>query len=152
SFGGVVWVMWGRLGDDNRPGAMALVGLATVCIVTAALIFKRLPADRDLLVLNGGQLTAAGVALALPSLAWEPLGGVHRTPGFVGAWLYLIAAISWLAMGLWFWLLRHGDATQASAYFFLNPVFGLLLGALFLGEPMSAVDFAATAAVALGIY
>ena len=42
SFGGVTWVMWGRLGDDNRPSAMMLVGLAAVCIVTAALIFKRL--------------------------------------------------------------------------------------------------------------
>ena len=136
SFGGVTWVMWGRLGDDNRPSAMMLVGLAAVCIVTAALIFKRLSPDRDLMVLNGGQLLVAGLVLAVPSLAWEPLAGLRLTSTFVVAWLYLIGGISWLAMGLWFWLLRHGDATRASAYFFLNPIFGLVLGALFLGEPM----------------
>ena len=152
SFGGVVWVMRSRLGDDNRPGAMGLVVLATVCIVSAALIFKRLSPDRDLLVLNGGQLLAAGLVLAVPSLAWEPVAEIHLTPTFAAAWLYLIVAISWLAMGIWFWLLRHGDATRASAYFFLNPVFGLFLGAVFLGEPTTVMDVAGSAAVALGIY
>jgi drug/metabolite transporter (DMT)-like permease len=152
SFGGVTWVMWSRLGDDNRPGGMVLMGLGTVCIVAAALIFKRLAPRRDLAVLNGGQLLAAGVVLIVPSLAWEPVADVRLTPMFLGAWLYLVAGISWLAMGIWFWLLRHGDATRASAYFFLNPIFGLFFGALFLGEPMGAVDFAGSAAVALGIY
>jgi drug/metabolite transporter (DMT)-like permease len=152
SFGGVAWVMWSRLGDDNRPSGMVLMGLGTVCIVAAALVFKRLAPQRDLAVLNGGQLLAAGVVLIGPSLAWEPVADVRLTPTFVGAWLFLVAGISWLAMGIWFWLLRHGDATRASAYFFLNPIFGLFLGALFLGEPMGAVDFAGSAAVALGIY
>ena len=55
-------------------------------------------------------------------------------------------------MLIWFWLLTHGDATRASAFFFLNPIFGLFLGALFLGEPLTAIDFAGSAAVALGIY
>lgn len=152
SFGGVTWVMWSRLGADNRPSAMVLMGLGTACIVAAALIFKRLAPDRDLTVLNGGQLFAAGLVLAVPSLAWEPVADVRFTSSFLGAWLYLIAGISWLAMGIWFWLLRHGDATRASAYFFLNPIFGLVLGALFLGEPMAPLDFVGSAAVALGIY
>ena len=152
SFGGVTWVMWSRLGDDNRPSAMLLMGLGIACIVAAALIFKRLAPERDLTVLNGGQLFAAGIVLIVPSLAWEPVADLRLTLSFVGAWLYLIAGISWLAMGIWFWLLRHGDATRASAYFFLNPIFGLFLGALFLGEPMALLDFAGSAAVALGIY
>ena len=152
SFGGVTWVMWGRLGDDNRPSAMALMGLATVCIVAAALLFKRLAPEGDLAVLNGGQLFVAGLVLAVPSLGWEGVADVQLTPRFVGAWLYLIAGISWLAMGIWFWLLRHGDATRASAYFFLNPIFGLFFGAVFLGEPMTALDVVGSAAVALGIY
>ncbi len=55
-------------------------------------------------------------------------------------------------MWTWFWLLTHGDATRASAYFFLNPIFGLFIGALLLGEPLGPVDFVGSAAVALGIY
>jgi drug/metabolite transporter (DMT)-like permease len=152
SFGGVTWVMWSRLGDDNRPSAMVLMGLGTACIVAAALIFKRWAPQGDLTVLNGGQLFAAGLVLVIPSLVWEPVADIRLTPSFLGAWLFLIAGISWLAMGIWFWLLRHGDATRASAYFFLNPIFGLFFGALFLGEPMAWLDFAGSAAVALGIF
>ena len=88
--------------------------LAIVCLVAATLIFKRMEGDRDLVVLNGGQLLAAGVVLFVPSLGWEPMADVHLTPTFLGAWLYLITGVSWLGMWTWFWLLRHGDATRAS--------------------------------------
>jgi drug/metabolite transporter (DMT)-like permease len=152
SFVSVTGVMWSRLGDANRPDGIALVASAGVCLVAATLIFKRLRAEHDLTVLNGGQLLAAGVVLIVPSLLWEPVTGVRLTVSFVGAWLYLITAVSWLGMGVWFWLLRHGDATRASAYFFLNPVFGLFFGALLLGESLGAVDLVGAAAVALGIY
>ena len=152
SFAGVTWVMWSRLGDDNRPGAMALTGLAIISLVAGTLVFKRLRPAPDLLVLNAGQLLTAGVALAGPSLAWESLASVRFTPSFLAVQAYLIVGISWIAMLIWFWLLTHGDATRASAFFFLNPIFGLFLGALLLGEPLTAVDFAGSAAVALGIY
>ena len=148
----VTGVMWNRLGDDNRPESIALVGGAIVCLVAATLIFKRSKTERDLMVLNGGQLLAAGIVLIVPSLIWEPVADLRLTASFLGAWLYLITGVSWLGMWTWFWLLRHGDATRASAYFFLNPIFGLFIGALLLGEPLGPVDFVGSAAVALGIY
>ncbi len=148
----VTGVMWNRLGDDNRPESIALVGGAIVCLVAATLIFKRSKTERDLMVLNGGQLLAAGIVLIVPSLIWEPVADLRLTATFLGAWLYLITGVSWLGMWTWFWLLSHGDATRASAYFFLNPIFGLFIGALLLGEPLGPVDFVGSAAVALGIY
>jgi drug/metabolite transporter (DMT)-like permease len=151
-FGSVTWVMWSRLGDDNRPEGMGLVVAAIVCLVAATVIFKRSAIGGDLVVLNGGQLLSAGLLLLVPSLAWEPLADLHVTASFLGAWAYLIVAVSGLGMWTWFWLLSHGDATRASAYFFLNPIFGLFLGALLLGEPLGATDFVGTAVVALGIY
>ena len=84
--------------------------------MAATLIFKRSKTERDLMVLNGGQLLAAGIVLIVPSLIWEPVADLRLTAGFLGAWLYLITGVSWLGMGTWFWLLRHGDATRASAY------------------------------------
>jgi drug/metabolite transporter (DMT)-like permease len=151
-FVSVTWVMWSRLGDDNRPDGIALVAAAIVCLVTATLIFKRSETRRDLVVFNGAQLFAAGVLLIVPSLVWEPVGDMHVTGRFLVAWIYLIVAVSWAGMGIWFWLLSHGDATRASAYFFLNPIFGLFIGALLLGEPLGATDFLGTVAVAVGIY
>ena len=151
-FVSVTWVMWSRLGDDNRPNGIALVVAAIVCLVAATLVFKRSDTRRDLVVFNGGQLLTAGILLLVPSLAWEPLADLHVTPTFVVAWIYLIVAVSWAGMWIWFWLLSHGDATRASAYFFLNPVLGLFIGALVLGEPLGATDFIGTVAVAVGIY
>jgi drug/metabolite transporter (DMT)-like permease len=52
---------------------------------------------------------------------------------------------------LWYWLLRRGEASRVSAYFFLTPIFGLALGALVLGEPATWRDLAGLAATAAGI-
>ena len=152
SFAGVVWMMWSRLGNDNRPGAMVLVVVSITCLVAGTLLFKRMRLDDDLLVLNGAQLLAAGVFLIVPSLLLEPVGDVRLTRSFLVSQAYLVVVVSWIGMATWFWLLRAGDATRASAWFFLNPVLGLLLGALLLGEPLGARDFAGAAAVACGIY
>ncbi len=152
SFGGVVWVMWSRIGPDNEPGAMALILLSIACLVAGTLLFKRADPGVDLLVLNGGQLLVAGLVLAVPVLAWEDLRAVQLTASFLGAQAYLIVGVSWVGMLIWFWLLTHGDATRASAYFFLNPIFGIFLGALLLGEALHARDFLGAAVVALGIW
>ena len=52
---------------------------------------------------------------------------------------------------LWFWLVRHYPATRLASFTLLTPVFGLLLGALLLGEPITARLVIALAAVAGGI-
>jgi drug/metabolite transporter (DMT)-like permease len=59
--------------------------------------------------------------------------------------------VSWIAVQTWFWLLDHGNASRASAWFFLNPIVGLVLAALMLGEPLGAHDLIGAAGVALGI-
>jgi drug/metabolite transporter (DMT)-like permease len=152
AFAGVAGVMWSRIGDANRPRGMAVALLAITFLVVGTIVFKRVAPGQDLLVLNAVGLLAAGVALGVPSVLWEPLATVRFTPSFLVAQAYLIVAGSWIMMLIWFWLLSHGDATRASAYFFLNPVLGVFLGALFLGEPLSVQDFVGAVVVAIGIY
>lgn len=153
SFAGVITVMWNRLGADNRPLGMVLALASVGCLVTGTVLFKRWRPAQDLLVLNGGQVLASGVALIVPSVALEPVARVQWwEPAFVLPWLHLVVGMSGAAMLIWFWLLRHGDATRASAWFFLSPVLGLFMGAAALGEPLAAVDFVGSAAVAAGLY
>jgi drug/metabolite transporter (DMT)-like permease len=152
AFGGVLWVMVSRVGPDNEPSAMALLLFSIMFLVAGTIVFKRIRPDQDLVVLNAGQLFVAGVALIVPSVLLEPLDTVRLTPSFIATQLYLIAGVSWVAMLIWFWLLRHGDATRASAWFFLNPVIGVFLGATLLGEPLGVYDLLGSATVALGIY
>lgn len=152
SFAGVVWIMHSRAGANDRPGWMIAMLAAIGFLVAGTVLFKRLRLRHDLVVVNGAQLLAAGLALAGPSLALEPVALVRFTPAFLAAQAFLVLGVSCLGMGIWFWLLSHGDASRASAYFFLNPVLGLFLGALLLGEPLRLQDFAGSAAVAAGIY
>ena len=52
---------------------------------------------------------------------------------------------------LWFWLIRHYPATRLSSFTMLTPVFGLLLGAVLLAEPVTTRLLIALATVAAGI-
>jgi drug/metabolite transporter (DMT)-like permease len=152
SYAGVAWVMWSRIGRDNHPLAMAAWLVCIGFLVTGTILFKRWQLPHDLLVINGGQALAAGVALVPPALAFESLDQVRLAPGLLLAQAWLVVVISMGAMLLWFWLLQHGDATRASAWWFLNPVLGLVLAALVLGEPLGARDLAGAAVVAAGIW
>ena len=125
--------------------------------VTAAL-----PADRprylmgvgtpeDLLAANSIQLGAASIVL-LP-LAGLLEGHLNLVPSteLTLSLAYLIGVMSLGASFLWFWLLRHGEASRVSAFYFLTPIFGLALGALLLGESVRPLDGLGLAAVAGGI-
>lgn len=152
SYAGVVWVMWSRVGPDNQPGAMALFLVSVGFLVSGTIVFKRLAPSLDRLVLTGGQLLVAGIVLAVPAALAERWTDVQVTAPFLLAQGYLIVGVSWVAILIWFWLLDHGDASRASAWFFLNPIVGLLLAALLLGEPLDGQDLLGAAGVAAGIY
>lgn len=61
----------------------------------------------------------------------------------------IVAFASYLG---WFWLLRHYPATRLSAFTFLTPMFGLVFGAVLLGEPITARLAIAMAGIAVGIW
>lgn len=52
---------------------------------------------------------------------------------------------------LWFWLLRRYPASGLASFAFLSPAFGVLCGALFLGEPLTPRIFLALALIAAGL-
>lgn len=79
------------------------------------------------------------------------------------AWVWQFSAFAWgslLAQALvgafvsylaWMWMLAHYPATKISVFVFLTPVFALLFGAWWLGEPITAGLVAALVLVAAGI-
>ena len=58
------------------------------------------------------------------------------------------AFVSYLA---WMWMLGRYPATRISVFSFFTPLFALLFGSLWLGEPVTASLIAALALVAGGI-
>ncbi len=151
-FSGVLVAMSARAGTQAaRPGDVLLAFLGVVALVGSTLVFKRLRTPEDLLAANTVQLGAASLTLLPLAALLEGAPRLVPTPSFTLSLAYVVLVMSLGASFLWFWLLRHGEASRVSAYYFLTPIFGLALGALLLGEPVRPLDGLGLAAVAAGI-
>ncbi len=153
-FGGVVFVMGARLNENGQrdtAGGMLLACIGILGLVGATLFYKRYPPQEHAFVVNAVQLGAAGLSLVLPALLFEHPEQVHIDMPLLWSFLYLVLIISIGASLLWFWLLKRGEASAVSAYYFLTPIAGLALAALFLGEPFGVRDLLGLVAVATGI-
>ena len=88
---------------------------------------------------GGGPVGRAAAAARLSTLAWMAL-------------LFQVVIVTFASYLLWFWLVRHYPATRLSSFTMLTPVFGLLLGAVLLTEPVTGRLLFALATVAAGIF
>jgi drug/metabolite transporter (DMT)-like permease len=151
-FGGVLVAMAARAGTQAaRPVDVLLAFLGVVALVGSTLVFKRLRTPEDLLAANTLQLAAASVALLPVAMLLEGAPHLVPTASFCLSLAYLVLVLSLGASFLWFWLLRHGEASRVSAFYFLTPIFGLGLGAALLGESLRPLDGLGLVAVAAGI-
>lgn len=151
-FSGVLMSMASRAGSQTaRPVDVAIAFGGVLSLVGSTVVFKRLRIREDLVTANAIQLGASAVAL-LP-LAWAVEGHPHlpMTASLLGSFAYLVLLLSIGASFLWLWLLRHGEASRVSAFYFLTPIFGLGLAALLLNERVTWADGLGLGAVALGI-
>jgi drug/metabolite transporter (DMT)-like permease len=134
------------LGDGMAFIAALLWGATTVMVKASRLAW--LPPHKTLLYQLGVS------ALFLPALSWalgEP-GFVAPTPLVLGMLAYQIVVVAFVSYLAWFWLISRYPAGRLSSFSFLTPIFGLMAGALLLGEPVSWALAAALALVAIGIF
>jgi drug/metabolite transporter (DMT)-like permease len=98
------------------------------------------------------QLAGSAMLLLPLSLAIGEPGVVDATSSVVLSVLYQVIVVAFASYLAWFWLLTRYPASELSAFSFLTPLFGMLAGALVLGEPVGPALAAAMALVAAGIY
>lgn len=152
-FLGVVLAMHSRATtQEARVQDVLLSAAGVLSFVFSNILYKRMQVRPHPVVLNAAQLLLAGVALLPVAFALEGPPRIHWTWPIVASLAFLVVVLSIGASMLWFWILHHGEASRVSAYFFLTPVFGLLLGALLLGEPLAPLDAVALAVIALGLW
>jgi drug/metabolite transporter (DMT)-like permease len=152
-FSGVVLAMQARTGTQTaRLSDVVLCVLGVVSFVLSNILFKRMRERPHPLLLNGGQLLLAGVALIPAALILEGIPHIVWTAQLTWSLAYLVLVLSVGASMLWFWILQHGEASRVSAYFFLTPIFGLLLGAILLGEQLTRLDGLALLVIATGLW
>jgi drug/metabolite transporter (DMT)-like permease len=94
---------------------------------------------------------SAPVLLAVSMLAGE--AGIGRTaPNVLAAFAYTVVIVAFISYSVWFWLVRTYPPTQVAAFTFLSPCFGVLLGHVILGDPLSWTLGAGLLLVAFGIW
>jgi drug/metabolite transporter (DMT)-like permease len=149
---GVAVIVKSRLtGGENLLG-VALSIAALAALVGGTILFMRLPPRGSLVIGNGVQNLAGGLALAPFGLTLETIGDVVPSARLLAAFLFLALMSSIIAYLLWFHLLRVAGASTASAYHFLMPPLGLFFGWLLLGERTEPFDLLGVVPVALGIW
>jgi len=134
----------------TRPGA----GIAVACALLAALSYsvaslyaRSAPSVEPFANAHGTMWTSA--LMVLPALALFPPPAAPGA-GVMGAVLALGVLCSGVAYILYFRLIEAVGATSALTVTFLSPLFGILWGTLFLGEPIGWYTIVGAAIVLVG--
>jgi drug/metabolite transporter (DMT)-like permease len=148
--GVVVLVGWSaQTGVGVLPATLACLGAALCYGVASVYVKRRMAAIPSFAVALYSQLAAA--AVLAPALPFVPLPGV-LTPMVVGNALALALASTALAYLLYFRLIETLGPARALTVTFLIPVFGVLWGWIFLGEPVTSNTLCGCALILAGTW
>lgn len=139
---GAVSIAAPGLGGGSAYGvsgpAMALA--ASLGFAAGSVLVKRLNPPSGLLVLAGWQLLIGGVPLLVASAVVERETPIVWSGRFVVVLLALALGGTSLTTAVWYWLLRDGDLGRLIVFFYLVPVFGLVLSLAVYGESIGQVE------------
>ena len=127
--------------------------LSTVAYAFSSVFLKRYSQEENPVVLSGYQFAAGGMIMSLIGVL---MGGHVR--GFEipsTAMLVYLALVAAVAYSLWGILLKYNPVSRVAVFGFMNPVFGVILSAVLLGEGAQAAGIKSIAAlilVCIGIY
>jgi drug/metabolite transporter (DMT)-like permease len=157
-FAGVLALVWDQMFAHDAsavsvsPMATALAAVAalaaTLCYGIAASYTKKHLMGVDSLTVAAGTMSAATVVLLPFALVWWPSGHVSTH-----AWSAVAAlgvACTGVAYMMFFHLIAVAGPARAITVTFVIPIFGILWGALFLSERVSAGMAVACAIVLVG--
>lgn len=77
---------------------------------------------------------------------------IHLTGKGIGALAYLILFGSILGYSSYIYILQKWPASKAGTYAYVNPVVGVILGAVILGEPVSPNVFISAIIILGGVF
>lgn len=134
------------IGDLLAFGAALLWGVTTLVIRVSCL--ARIPATKTLLYQLG--VSAVGMTLASWAIG-EQLRG-EPTVLVWAAFAYQTVVVAFASYLAWFWLIITYPPARLSAFSFLTPLFGMMFGALVLGEAITPLLALAMALVCVGLW
>ena len=139
-----------RLGPGAVYGIAGMV-FSVVAYSASAVAVKRIAADIPALATTiGGLLVAVPLLVVLYLLTGEALPTV-MPPRAVLSIVYLGLVGSVLGFALYYYVLRHVEATRVALITLVTPVLALMLGHLLNGEALQAESLLGTAAILGGL-
>lgn len=126
--------------------------LSTVAYAFSSVYLKRYAKEENPVTLSGWQFFIGGIIMAVCGFLAGGRLLVWNTNG--SAMLVYMALISAVAYSLWGILLKYNPVSKVAVFGFMNPVFGVILSALLLGEADSigGMSVIALLFVCIGIY
>jgi drug/metabolite transporter (DMT)-like permease len=97
------------------------------------------------------QLAVSSLTLPLASCLMGEAGVMALTPIALASLLYQGAIVAFATYLAWFWLLTRYLAGRLAVFGFLTPLFGVMMGAAVLSEPLRPAFLGALAMVGVGI-
>ena len=152
-FGGVLLVnLWGGKGGLSFTlMGEGMVLASTLAAATSSNLAKHFSADHDPVLLSGWQFVAGGAFMLVFGLAFgghiAPADAANPAPAIL--LLAYLGFISAAAYSLWSLALAANPVSRVAVFGFMNPVFGVLLSAVLLGEASAVNPLVAVAALAL---
>jgi drug/metabolite transporter (DMT)-like permease len=98
------------------------------------------------------QLVISSLTLPIASKLMGEPGVVALTPVALASLFYQGAIVAFATYLAWFWLLTRYLAGRLAVFGFLTPLFGVMMGAAVLSEPLRPAFLGALAMVATGIW
>ncbi len=127
--------------------------ISSLAYSISGVLIKRFSEKSDTVMLSGWQFIFGGAVMMLFGFAAG--GRITQTGGAKGIFIVVyLAFISAAAYTVWGILLKYNSVSKLSVIGLMNPVFGVLLSAFFLGEAAEAFslkNLCALLLVCLGI-
>ena len=149
-FGGLVLVVWQKLGVGEVTSTNLLLALfALLCITAGTLYQKRHVAPCDVRTANAVQLMAA-LAVTAP-LAIVESGRIDLHPELIGAMAWSVLVLTLGGSSLLYLLIQRGATTRVASLMYLVPPCTALLAWWLFNEPLTGWVLAGLAVTAVGV-
>tara|TARA_B100000795_G_scaffold112994_1_gene83758 strand:- start:1951 stop:2820 length:870 start_codon:yes stop_codon:yes gene_type:complete len=147
---GVALIMGARMQHGADLYGIALCFVAVASLTVATLMVRDASSGGNLLMIIGLQMLVGSVLLVVPGLLFDHKVVVW-SPKLIMAFSYTVVMPGLVATFIWFWLVGRIGAVKAATFHFLNPFFGVVIAAVFLGESLRLWDFVGVVVIMLGI-
>lgn len=149
-FAGVALILGMRMTGGADLFGLGLCIIGVMALAVATLVMRGASSGGNLLMIVGLQMFVGSAALGIAGAGLETWD-VTWSPKLIGALAYTTLIPGVAATFVWFKLVQRIGTVRAATYHFLNPVFGVTVAAVLLGEPMGIWDALGVAITTLGI-